>query len=179
VSLSGPSEADAKYNAPPARPIAPRSRLESLPDELRALRQWVMWKYVLNSAKDKWTKVPYQTSGALASTTDPTTWTLFDTVAKAYDARSFDGIGFVTSASDPYLLIDLDSAVDTGTGEIAPWAAAIIAKAKAEGAYIESSPSGTGFHIIGRGEQLAHGLKRNKAEIYSSARFFTMTGIVQ
>ena len=138
-----------------------------------------MWKYVLNGKKDKWTKVPYQTSGASASATDPTTWTMFATVAQAYDTKRFDGIGFVTSANDPYLLIDLDSAVDTGTGEIAPWAAAIIAKAKAEGAYIESSPSGTGFHIIGRGEQLAHGLKRNKAEIYSSARFFTMTGIAQ
>jgi putative DNA primase/helicase len=179
MSASGPRESDGDCNAPPSRPVPPRPCLETIPAELRALPQWVMWKYVLNSAKDKWTKVPYRTNGTAASATDPTTWTMFATVAEAYDPRRFDGIGFVTSETDPYLLIDLDSAVNTDTGEIAPWAAAIIAKAKAEGAYIETSPSGTGFHIIGRGEQLAKGLKRNKAEIYSSARFFTMTGIAQ
>jgi putative DNA primase/helicase len=176
VSLSGPSEGNGTYDIPPARPVPPKPRLETIPAELRALPQWVMWKYVLNKAKDKWTKVPYQIDGAYASTTNVTTWTMFDTVAETYDKGKFDGIGFVTCESDPYLLIDLDYAIDPTTGEVLEWAADIVAKAKAEGAYIEMSPSGTGFHIIGRGEQLAHGGKRNDAEMYSSARFFTMTG---
>jgi putative DNA primase/helicase len=175
MSMSGPQESAGCWIAP-VRPVAPPPRVEALPPELCALTQWVMWAYKLNTKKDKWTKAPLQTNGTAASATDPTTWAMFATVAKAYDRRRFDGIGFVTSERDPYLLIDLDHAVDVGTGEIAPWADLIIARAKAEGAYIESSPSGTGFHIIGRGEQMAKGKKNNKVEIYSSARFFTMTG---
>jgi primase-polymerase (primpol)-like protein len=176
MSLSGPKESDGRSNMPPPRPVAAPPLVSALPAELCALPQWVMWAYRLNSQKTRWTKEPLQTDGTSASTSDSMTWTTFAQAAAAYDRTKFDGIGFVTTDRDPYLLIDLDHAVDSATGEIAGWAAAIIAKAKAEGAYIESSPSGTGFHIIGRGEQMAKGKKRNDAELYSWGRFFTMTG---
>jgi hypothetical protein len=101
-------------------------------------------------------------------------------VAKAketYKTGKFDGFGFVTSKTDPYVLIDLDHVID-GTGVTADWAQEIVSAAKREGGYIERSPSGTGYHIIGRGRQLENGSKKNDAEIYTSGRFFTITGDV-
>jgi putative DNA primase/helicase len=177
MSLSGPSEGNCYI--PPVRPVPPTPRLESIPDELRALAQWVVWKYILNGKKDRWTKVPYQTNGVLADTCDATSWATFEAVAKAYSSKRFDGIGLVTSADDPYVFIDLDHVVNKTTGEVSGWAAAIITTAQREGAYIEASPSGEGFHIIGRGTQLSKGHNRNQVEMYSSGRFFTMTGNAQ
>jgi putative DNA primase/helicase len=176
VSMSGPSESDGASNIPPARPIPPQPRLESIPLELRELPQWVLWTYQLNGKKDDWTKVPRQTSGAEASSTSAATWTTFDGATQAYASKRFDGIGLVTSVDDPYVFIDLDDVVNRTTGEVSEWAHKIVTTATAEGAYVEMTPSGEGYHIIGPGEQLSKGRNRNKAEMYSSGRFFTVTG---
>jgi hypothetical protein len=154
------------------QPIAPN--IEQIPPELKALKQWVAWRYEL--AGEKWTKKPKQASGHNASSTNPKSWSTLDKIEKAYrNGGSFDGIGFVFTAGDPYVAIDLDHCINEA-GTVEPWAKKIIDAATREGAYIEKSPSGTGVHIIGRGEPLAAGRKRNGAEIYSSGRYFTMTG---
>lgn len=70
----------------------------------------------------------------------------------------------------------MDHCFDPISGELLPWASPIIDAAIRENAYIERSPSRTGFHIIGRGRQLESGRKKNDAEMYSSGRYFTITG---
>lgn len=43
--------------------------------------------------------------------------------------------------------------------------------------YAEYSPSGTGVHIICRGQLPASGRRRGSVEMYGHARFFTVTGL--
>lgn len=68
--------------------------------------------------------------------------------------------------------VDLDDCIDPKTGDIEPWAAKIIEKLDS---YTELSPSGTGVHIITKGEIPANG-KMENGEMYSAKQFFTMTG---
>ncbi len=158
------------------RPRAPAPDVSAIPVELANLNQWVLWRYELKN--DRWTKLPKCANGSNASTANPETWGPLVDVHRAYVTSEgrFDGVGFVTTASDTTVLIDLDHVVDPQSGEVAPWARAILDAAESEGAYVEQSPSGTGFHIIGHGDQGFDGIKRNDAEMYCHGRFFTITG---
>ena len=51
------------------------------PVELKALRQWVIWRYEVRPGKDKSAKVPYQPrTGHRARTDVPATWGTWDEV---------------------------------------------------------------------------------------------------
>jgi primase-polymerase (primpol)-like protein len=82
----------------------------------------------------------------------------------------------VFSSGDPYTGIDLDDCRNLETGAIAPWARRIIDRVQ-EG-YIETSPSGTGVHIIVEGIVRDGGMRKGPIEMYSRERFFTITGEV-
>lgn len=158
---------------------------ENIPEELRELDQWVCWRF--EERDDKMTKVPY-TAGTLrrASSTDPATWSTFSEALEAYEfgyddlsdtergEPSFDGIGFVFSDDDPYAGIDLDKCRNPETGNVARRALEIL-KRVCEG-YVEISPSGTGIHIIVEGVVRGGGMRAENIEMYSRARFFTITG---
>jgi primase-polymerase (primpol)-like protein len=147
-----------------------------IPQELTARPQWVLWRY------ERGTKVPYQINGRKASPTNPRHWASFEDVYFAWlhqTVRS-DGIGYVFSADDPFLGIDLD---DAWPGEMAeepePWAAEILKQF--ENTYHEESPSGDGFKIWciaqlpdRKGREWKIG--RGAVELYSAGRYFTMTG---
>jgi primase-polymerase (primpol)-like protein len=127
------------------------------------------------------TKVPYAPRvdmGIRASSTDLMSWGTFSEALAAYEDGTgiYDGIGFVFSSADPFVGIDLDDCRDPETGVVAPWAQDIIDKAS-EG-YVEASPSGTGVHIIVEGVVRGGGMRRGPIEMYSRARFFTVTGQV-
>ncbi len=153
---------------------------ENIPEELRELDQWVCWRIDPRVDKDgiAWpTKVPYM-AGTLrrASSTDPATWTTFEDARAAYEATEgrYDGIGFVFSDDDPYCGIDLDKCRDPEAGNVERWALEIL-KRVCEG-YVEISPSGTGIHIIVEGVVRGGGMRGENIEMYSRARFFTITG---
>jgi putative DNA primase/helicase len=153
---------------------APNKRLlpvkaESIPEELRVRPQWVVWKAV----GDKPDKVPYSArTGRRASSTDLLTWSTFQDALKAYENGDYAGLGFVFSSADPYTGIDLDDCVDAD-GEIAGWALEIV---RYFDSYTELSATGTGLHVIVRGE--IPNRRKDEVEVYSSKRFFTMTGCV-
>lgn len=169
----------------PPKPVPLAVNAAKIPLMLRRIPNWVMWKYQLKRARDgalKWTKVPFQPSGECASADDVRTWSTFDVVLHAYQRGGFAGIGLVTAGSgipprrqDKLVLIDLDKVRDIETGAIEPWAAPILEAGIREGAYVEMSPSATGFHIIGEGPQGFVGKKANNVEMYCSLRFFTIT----
>lgn len=154
---------------------APNKRLlsvkaESIPEELRVRPQWVVWKAV----GDKPDKVPYSArTGRRASSTDLLTWGTFEEALEAYENGEYAGLGFVFSTGDPYTGVDLDDCVGAQTGEIALWALEI---AHYFDSYTELSATATGLHIIVRGE--APNRRKGKVEVYSSKRFFTVTGHV-
>jgi hypothetical protein len=66
----------------------------------------------------------------------------------AYQMGRTDGIGFMLNGTQ-IAAIDLDKCRDPATGALDQWAADIVADAREEGAYIETTVSGTGIRIIG------------------------------
>ena len=144
-------------------------KAENIPGELKVRPQWVLWKAV----GDKPDKVPYSArSGRRASSTDLLMWSTFQEALEAYESGEYAGVGFVFSSADPYTGIDLDDCVD-GDGEIALWALEIV---RYFDSYTELSATGTGLHIIVRGN--VPNRRKDEVEVYSSKRFFTVTGHV-
>jgi putative DNA primase/helicase len=140
-----------------------------IPEELRARPQWVVWKAV----GEKPDKVPYSArTGCKASSTDLMTWSTFEEALEAYKNGEYAGLGFVFSSADPYTGIDLDDCVDED-GEIASWALEIV---RYFDSYTEFSVSGGGLHLIVRGKALNR--RKGGIEVYSTERFFTVTGHV-
>src|SRR4051794_19641103 len=128
------------------RPRALQVRASGIPHELRKRDQWVTWGYTWDGAK--YDKPPYQATGdALASSTEPATWSSFAKALSRADKPDRDGVGYVVSPSDPYTIDDLDHCRDPKTSEIVSDAIAIM---DALGGYWEASPSGTGLRGVVR-----------------------------
>ena len=148
-----------------------------IPECLRAVAQWVVWRLEIRVdalGKPKPTKVPYDSaSGRKASVTDATQWAAFDLAHKAWSEGGFDGVGFVFTVDDPFAGIDLDKCRDVESGEIEPWAHAIIGRLDS---YTELSPSGTGVHVIVRGRLPVGRRRKDRVEMYDRGRFFCVTG---
>jgi putative DNA primase/helicase len=143
---------------------------ENVPQDLKALPQWVCWRYQTRDGKR--TKVPVDAkTGALASSTDPNTWSTFGEATIALEWGHHDGVGFVFTEADPFFMIDLDGARDMDVN--AEWAAAIVDRFPI---YWEVSPSGQGLRGIGRGTLPVGGNRKGKIELYDKARFSTVTG---
>lgn len=147
---------------------------ENIPAELGERTQWVNW--CLEERSGELTKIPY-TPGTLkrAKSNDLMTWGPFEEAVDALEAKPvrYSGIGFVFCSGDPYTGIDLDHVRNPETGEIEEWGALILGAF--EDAYKEISPSGRGVHIITRGK-VKEPRKIPGLEIYSTERFFTVTG---
>lgn len=142
----------------------------SIPALLIALAHWVDWRYEERDGKR--TKIPYcAATGLRASTTDPSTWSVYESAAAA--APRYDGIGFVFSKEDDLVGVDLDDCRDPETAEIAEWALAIV---RSLDSYTEITPSGRGLHILCRGKLPPGGRRKGKIEIYEDGRYFTITG---
>lgn len=142
-------------------------RFDTIPEELRQLKQWVCV-----SADSK---VPQQALTLRpASSVNPATWSSFEDAVLSVKAGLHDYIGFVF-ADNGIVGIDIDDGF-TEDGNISPLAAEII---KQCGSYTEQSRSGRGFHIFVKGDIPFKG-KNNLAgvEIYKTARFFIMTGSI-
>jgi putative DNA primase/helicase len=143
-------------------------KVENVPQELKIRPQWVLWKAV----GEKPAKVPYSArDGLKASSTDLLTWGTFEEALGAYESGGYAGVGFVFSSGDPFTGIDLDGCVDPRTGEVAVWAMEIV---RYFDSYTELSASGTGVHVIVKGE--IPNRRNGQVEVYSSKRFFTVTG---
>jgi hypothetical protein len=156
---------------------------ERIPVELQALPQWILWRYE-ETEGGKPTKVPYAVNGFAASTTDASTWSSFATVLGVLRASNgyYSGLGFVFTPFDPYTGLDLDEPKKPDGSPVPPdeYAKTIERQRKVLqqfSSYSERSPSGKGLHIIIKAK-LPSGRRRSSIEMYSSGRFFTMTGDV-
>lgn len=146
--------------------------VEVLPDSLCKRAQWLCWKEEERDGKP--TKIPVTPgAGAFASSTDPETWTDFETAVEYATSDEADGLGFVFTDDDPFVGIDLDDCRDPETGSVDDDAREIVNQLDS---YTEVSPSGTGFHILIEGELPEGRNRKGSVEMYDSARFFTMTG---
>ena len=147
---------------------------ENIPINLKKISRWVLWKYmeVGDGSNKRWAKLPLQSNGASASSTNPETWTDFLHAQEAYQTGRFDGVGFVFDDSDSIIGIDLDDCLDSGN--LTEQAQRI--KDQFQG-YCEVSPSGTGIKIFTRSQlNVAHVDHDKGLEIYPRGRYFTVTG---
>jgi primase-polymerase (primpol)-like protein len=159
---------------------------KNIPEELRALPQWVLWRYE-EFDRPKPAKRPYQACKCSrpASITSPSTWTTFRrTMIEVYRGcgspdGAFNGIGLVFSPVDPYFGCDLDNCLIDG--EVMEWARGFVGDLSAT--YHEISPSGSGIKFIGRATlpcaAVVKGLGplgNGGIELYDRGRFFTVTG---
>jgi putative DNA primase/helicase len=144
-----------------------------IPNEIKAKRQWVLWK--LESRNGKKTKLPYQRTNKLASVDDSKTWDSFVNVINTYDSELyknyFSGIGFVFC--NDYVAIDFDHVIVENS--IESWVLEWIEKFKS---YTEISQSGTGLHILAKGSIPGHKRRKGNIEMYSEKRYFALTGNV-
>ena len=148
------------------------SDIERVPDALTARDQWVCWRREERDGKT--TKVPVDpATGGYASTTDPKTWTAVATALEAVESTNADGVGFVFTDDDPIVGVDLDDCRDSETGTIDAWARDVITRLDS---YAEVSPSGTGVHVIVKGELPRGRSRKGDVEMYETSRFFTVTG---
>ena len=147
----------------------------NIPDEMKQLKNWLVWR-LINKGGEKPSKVPFSVSGGSASVSDPNTWGSFKSAVAAYETGEYDGIGFVFTDT-PFVGIDIDSCVNTETGEISAAASDIIETTQS---YTELSQSGKGFHIILRGALPQGRRRKGSFEMYGSGspRYFAMTGKV-
>jgi primase/DNA polymerase family protein/AAA domain-containing protein len=160
------------------------SALPTAIQTLTRLDQWVAWRYAIDN-KGKPTKVPYQARPddrghhAKADPTDPDTWAPH--AAAEAVAAHFDGIGFMVTKG-PYCGIDLDHCINPETGQVAPWAQAVVDRFHS---YTEATPSGAGLRVWIEGALPAHTPRKFEqpddgcVEIYdrNSPRYFTVTGL--
>lgn len=163
--------------------------MTNIPNELKSLPQWVGF-LATTADNGKTTKKPinpHTLSGA--SSTDESTWGTFQDALHCVgqrctvggDSGTVTGIGFVFRP--PYCGIDIDHCIDKDSGEVNPKALAIVSQMDS---YTELSPSGTGLHIIYKGN-IHDDWKRKKTsalgkgidlEMYQQGRYFTVTGKV-
>lgn len=158
------------------------ARPESIPVELRALLQWVCWRYEDRNGKRTKAPINAKSNGLLsyAKSNDPTTWSDFHTALSACGVHpELAGVGFCFAPDDGLTGIDLDHVIDPDTGELKSEAAEILARFG--GTYAEISPSGTGLRLFCYGKPRRSGKNAGKAkwlEVYShpSSRYLTVTG---
>jgi putative DNA primase/helicase len=155
-----------------------RERYTKIPDSLKSCGNWLLYKLEKVGQKDgteRDRKVPYSANtGCKTDATIARNWTDFDNALAALDSNSSHaGLGF--GISKGFIFIDLDECINPDTGEIAAWAAEVVARLDS---YTEVSPSGDGLHILCRSEAAlpAGGRKLDHIEMYDGGRYFTMTG---
>jgi hypothetical protein len=187
------ASADGLASSPPgAGPQFISPNFERMPSELKLLKNWLLWAAVLKG--EKWTKRPIQISGYGASTTNPKHWSSFDDVKQAYEHAvkvgyielrergkpaqrvAIGGVGFVFDGRpDEHGLVlagvDFDKVISGA--EISSLAQGRIRRL---GSYTERSVSGGGLHVIVKAPPLKSGVVHGGVEMYTSGRYFTMTG---
>jgi hypothetical protein len=174
-----PRQTKAAYEAAEEKPRTLPINPDGIPAELKALPQWVCWKWERRQAKNgawRWTKVPVNPRTLdNAKANDPTTWGTFAAAFAHYqrDPASYAGVGFEFSVNDPFCGVDLDDCRNRETGEVDEWARADV---QALDTYTEVSPSGTGTKSIVRGYLPPTGRNRKPHELYDSGHFFALTG---
>ena len=138
---------------------------------MREARRWVIWN--LEARHGHPTKVPYQAEcpSTRASSTDPTTWSDFDTAHAAVEDGKADGVGFVLG--DGYVGVDLDACRDPETGVMTAEAQRSSTSSRATRRSARAAPACTsccGASLLPGGRRQGH------VEIYADGRYFTVTG---
>jgi len=159
-----------------------------LPADVEDRERWIAWKATDDGRKVP--RAPWLTGGdAFVSAQDPDVWVDLETAETWLEKLSGFDLAYNIPDRDEHdtdlVLVDYDDARDPETGEIHATVREHLQRADS---YSDVSTSGTGVHILCRG-QLPDGVKSIEAElpddeafpdaeieVYDSARFVAMTG---
>lgn len=142
----------------------------NIPKELTTYHQWVNWRLACRDGR--YTKLPFQLDQRIADVTKSSTWTSFHAATGAYWRGSYDGVGFVLTATDPFVAFDFDTCLQ-GTNITDPRVADYVTRLNS---YTEVTPSGAGLRVIVRATLPLEGRRKANLEVYDSARYVTLTG---
>lgn len=159
----------------PSKPIPLIVLPENIPDDLKALKQWLIWNYFYKADLGYWDKPPLDAnkSGNAGKSTDPKTWATFEKAIQSHQLGNYDGIGLALTQKNEIVGFDLDDCRNPQTGEVAPWALAIVQQLPT---YWEVSPSGTGLRGFGYGRKPGSRCRTGDFEMYVSGRYLCITG---
>lgn len=134
------------------------TKTENIPEELKELKQWVCFGI---------DKIPHNPkNGKNAQSNNPDTWATFDEAVEACKKYKLEGCGFMFA--NGYFGVDLDHCLDKVDF--------VDEFVETLGSYAEISKSGDGIHIICKGELPDGARRKGGVEMYSSGRYFAMTG---
>lgn len=132
----------------------------NIPNELKKENRWVLWNK---------TKIPINAkNGAYAKCNDPSTWSSYELCLEKATKLNC-GMGFVLGGG--YVGIDLDHLEQFDNNEILKDFIQL-------NSYTEISQSGSGIHIIVKGELPKGRNRKTNIEMYDNNRFFALTGNV-
>ena len=134
-----------------SKPITQQRDLAKLPRALAPLLerlQWAVWRWT-QKPDGTWQKPPFMATqpDRHASTSDPSTWSSYETALAAVRARQADGISYILTEDDSFAAIDLDHCRCLETHSIDIWAQLFLERGR--NTYTEVTPSGTGCRIWG------------------------------
>ena len=147
---------------------------ENIPPMLKQRPNWVAW-----GIRDAPMKAPFNPDSLLSGKPFPAkagireTWSSYQNAAECVERGLAAGIGYEFDGSGIYG-VDLDHVI--GDDGVNPQAREIVGKLES---YSEISPSGTGLHIFVLAPDVdiaRHRKKDGFIEIYTEARYFTVTG---
>jgi putative DNA primase/helicase len=156
-----------------------QQRLRAMPARMRELKQWLLWRFEPNPKRpEKPLKVPYYVSGrrrrgAQGTVEDREALSAFEPALAELVRGRWDGVGFAFLPGDGLIGIDIDRGIDGDTGEISKRCQAIV---DACASYTETSPSGTGVHIIVDGTTVTFKDNKVGVEVFCGRQYFTCTG---
>lgn len=121
---------------------------ESIPDEMKNIPQWFIWKHVDTKGNGTLQKIPHNLKGTQwVSYTKDESLSSFDEVKQAYHTVSgAAGVGFKPKGTD-ITIVDVDIERDKRTGEVTGQLTDS-EKHILKAGYVETSVSGNGYHAI-------------------------------
>ena len=149
----------------------------NIPQILKIQQQWVVWGIVGEPPK-----APFNPERLLKLKTEPAksgvsdTWGTYEEAVRCVRQGLAQGIGYEFNGQGVYG-VDLDHVISE-SGIITPQAQEIV---EGLASYTEVSPSGRGLHIFVTANDaniIRHRKQGGFVEIYTNARYFTMTGNV-
>lgn len=169
---------DTTQSLQPQSAIRAPSIAATVPDELRSLPGWLIWRYEHPEGAKKPRKVPFYVNGGRrqgvqGSHQDRSQLVTFDAARAAAITRGFDGVGLALMPEFGIVALDFDNCMVDGG--VHPDVEGLVA-----GTYAEYSPSGNGVRAFMRG-QLGDN-KSNESgqpfgfETFSTKGFVTLTG---
>ena len=160
-------------------PIAPHLYKVEVPEELRGLPAWLIYRLEPYEGEAKPRKVPYWADGTRrhgqqGGSVDRARLTTFVAARDAAARMGYDGVGFAPLEGFGYTFLDFDNCVDVA-GRVPPEIEKIAAVT-----YTEYSPSGKGLRVALRGDlgnrKSNSTPERYGFETFSTSGFVTFTG---